>query len=87
VAAVSVGLVDGRPLLDLAYDEDARAQVDLNVVMDSDGRYVEIQGTAEGEPYTRADLDALLDLARPGLLSVLEAQRRALAEAGVAGLF
>ncbi len=87
VAAVSVGLVDGEPLLDLAYDEDARAQVDLNVVSTSDGRIVEVQGTAEGEPFGRADLDGLLDLALPALRSVHETQRRALLEAGIATSF
>jgi len=87
VAAVSVGLVDGAPLLDLAYDEDARARVDLNVVATSDGRIVEVQGTAEGEPFERADLDVLLDLALPALRRILAAQRRALLEAGIAPPF
>jgi ribonuclease PH len=83
VAAVSVGLVDGVPLLDLAYDEDARAQVDLNVVSTSDGRIVEVQGTAEGEPFGRADLDGLLDLALPALGRIHAAQRQVLLDAGI----
>jgi len=67
VAAVSVGIVGGRPLLDLSYAEDADAEVDFNVVMTGSGRLVEVQGTAEGEPFSRADLDALLDLAGAGI--------------------
>lgn len=78
VSAVSVGLVDGRALLDLDYAEDSRADVDLNVVMDQEGRLLEIQGTAEGAPFARARLDALLDLAEPGLRALQEAQRQAL---------
>jgi ribonuclease PH len=78
VSAVSVGLVDGMALLDLDYAEDSRADVDLNVVMDAEGRLLEIQGTAEGAPFPRASLDALLDLAEPGLRTLQEAQRQAL---------
>jgi ribonuclease PH len=81
VAAVSVGLVDGAALLDLDYSEDSRAEVDLNVVMDAEGRLLEIQGTAEGAPFPRASLDALLDLAEPGLRTLQEAQRQALVQA------
>jgi ribonuclease PH len=82
VAAVSVGLVDGRALLDLDYSEDSRAGVDLNVVMDDRGQLLEIQGTAEGEPFSRSQLDHLLDLADGGLQALLRSQRQALAEAG-----
>ncbi|MCA1727498.1 MAG: ribonuclease PH [Actinobacteria bacterium] len=78
VAAVSAGIVGGERLLDLPYEEDARAEVDLNVVMTGDGRLVEVQGTAEGEPFDRADLDALLDLAGKGIAELTEIQRRAL---------
>ncbi len=78
VAAVSVGLVDGRALLDLDYSEDSRAEVDLNVVMDERGRLLEIQGTAEGAPFARHDLDALLDLAETGLEQLRGAQSNAL---------
>ena len=67
VAAISVGIVDGTPLLDLAYDEDSKAEVDMNVVMTGDGRFVEVQGTAEGAPFSRASHDALLALAETGI--------------------
>ncbi len=80
VAAVSVGVVDGEPLLDLAYDEDLRAEVDMNVVMNAAGLYVEIQGTAEHRPFDRAMLNRLLDLAAGGIGALLAAQREALAE-------
>ncbi|MEU9030599.1 ribonuclease PH [Streptomyces sp. NPDC048383] len=66
VAAVSVGIVDGEPLLDLCYEEDVRAETDMNVVCTGDGRFVEVQGTAEGEPFDRKELNALLDLATGG---------------------
>jgi ribonuclease PH len=79
VAAISVGLVDGRPLLDLDYSEDSRAEVDLNVVMDGQQRLLEIQGTAEGAPFSRDQLDALLDLAGSGIARLQEHQRQALA--------
>jgi ribonuclease PH len=78
VAAVSVGLVDGQPVLDLAYDEDARADVDMNVVMTHSGGLVEVQGTAEGHPFARAQLDRLLDLAGGGIATIAREQRRIL---------
>jgi ribonuclease PH len=74
VAAVSVGIVDGVPMLDLPYDEDVRAEVDMNVVMTGAGRYVEVQGTAEGTPFTRPELDELLSLAEDGIARLVEAQ-------------
>jgi ribonuclease PH len=77
VAGVSLGLVDGMPLLDLDYSEDSRAEVDLNVVMSGDGRLIEVQATAEGARYTRPQLDDLLDLAAAGIEEIFEAQRRA----------
>jgi ribonuclease PH len=77
VAAVSVGIVDGEPLLDLPYVEDVRAEVDMNVVATADGRLVEVQGTAEGAPFDRAALDRLLDLALQGCEELFELQRRA----------
>ena len=80
VAAVSVGLVGGQPLLDLDYSEDSVAEVDLNVVQAGDGRLLEIQGTAEGAPFSREQLDVLLDLAQPGLETLMAAQRQALAD-------
>jgi len=79
VAAVSVGVVDGRPVLDLDYAEDVRAETDMNVVVTGDGRFVEVQGTAEGAPFDRAELDALLDLAVFGCAGLAEAQVAALA--------
>jgi len=76
--AVSVGMVDGRLLLDLCYAEDSHAGVDMNVVMTAGGRLVEVQGTAEGEPFTRRDLDDMLDLAQSGIRSLCDLQRSAL---------
>ena len=78
VAAVSVGVVGGEALLDLCYIEDVRAEVDLNVVMTGAGRYVELQGTAEHEPFARATLNRLLDLATTGIGELLRVQREAL---------
>ncbi|MEE2767767.1 MAG: ribonuclease PH [Actinomycetota bacterium] len=79
LAAVSVGIVDGEPRLDLPYDEDSTAEVDLNVVMTGSGDYVEVQGTAEGEPFSRDRLDALLDLAAGGIATIAASQRELLA--------
>ncbi len=79
VAAVSVGIVDAATLLDLDYSEDSHAEVDFNVVGTNDGRYVELQGTAEGRPFDRAGVDALLDLANAGLARLFEAQAEVLA--------
>jgi len=81
VAAVSVGYVDGRPCLDLAYSEDSRAEVDMNVAMTDAGEYVEVQGSAESRPFDRAQLDELLGLAHRGIERLFEAQREALAAA------
>ncbi len=78
VAAISVGIVDGRPVLDLPYEEDVRAETDMNVVMTGDGRYVEVQGTAEAAPFVRAELDALLGLAAKGCADLTAIQRQAL---------
>jgi ribonuclease PH len=80
VAAVSCGLVEGQALLDLCYEEDARAEVDFNVVMTGTGSLVEVQGTAEGAPFSRAELDRLVDLASDGIGRLVEIQRSALAE-------
>ena len=79
VAAVSVGIVNGHPLLDLCYQEDSAAEVDLNVVVNADGRYIEIQGTAERQPFSRQMLDHLLDLANRGIGELLELQNSVLA--------
>lgn len=75
VAATSVGIVDGAPLLDLAYEEDSTAEVDMNVVMTGDGRFIEVQGTAEGEPFSRASHDLLLALAEHGITQLVTLQR------------
>jgi len=78
VAAVSVGIVGGEPRLDLEYAEDSRAEVDMNVVMTDRGEFVELQGTAEGQPFGRERLDQLLELAERGISELMVAQRRAL---------
>lgn len=80
VAAVSVGIYAGAPVLDLDYAEDSRAGTDLNVVMCEGGALIEVQGTAESAPFRRGELDAMLDLAGSGIEALIEAQRRALAE-------
>jgi ribonuclease PH len=79
VAAVSVGIHSGTPVLDLDYAEDSTAETDMNVVMDDQGRFIEMQGTAEGHPFTRAEADALLELAAQGIRQIISAQRAALA--------
>ena len=75
VAATSVGVIDGTPMLDLAYDEDSRAEVDMNIVKTSDGRFIEVQGTAETKPFDRAGLDGLLALGDRGIRHLIEKQR------------
>ncbi len=81
VAAVSVGIVKGVPMLDLCYEEDSTAEVDFNVVMTGEDAFVEVQGTAEGKPFTRAAMDELVDLARKGILELFEIQRAAIESA------
>ena len=78
VAAVSAGILGGQPLLDLCYEEDARAEVDFNIVMNGEGRFIELQGTAEADPFDRAMLNRLLDLAAVGIGGLLRTQREAL---------
>ena len=80
-AAISVGIVGGAAVLDLPYPEDSTADVDFNVIMNGDGQLSEVQGTAEGNTFSRAELDALLDLAEGGIASITEAQRTVLASA------
>ena len=80
VAAVSVGIIDGEPMLDLAYVEDVRAETDMNVVVTGRGLFVEVQGTAEGAPFDRTELNNLLDLALGGTASLAQFQKDALAE-------
>jgi ribonuclease PH len=83
VAAVSVGVVEGQTALDLDYPEDSSADVDFNVVMTDDGRFVELQGTAEGAAFDRAMMDRLIDLAASGILELQTAQRAAIAQLGI----
>ena len=80
VAAVSVGIIDGVPMLDLCYEEDVRAGTDMNVVVAGDGRFIEVQGTAEGEPFDRALLNQLLDLAVAGCATLNQMQKDVLAK-------
>ena len=82
VASVSVGIFNGTPVLDLDYAEDASAETDMNVVMDDKGRFIEIQGTAEAAPFSTAEMNAMLDLARAGIAQIVAAQNQVLA-AGV----
>jgi ribonuclease PH len=84
IAAISVGMINGEPCLDLAYEEDAGADMDLNVVMDAYGRFVEVQGTAESTPVSRDELDALLNLASRGIDNIIHIQREVLACTGIA---
>jgi ribonuclease PH len=78
LAAVSVGIVGGKPVLDLCYTEDSSAEVDMNLVMTGGGKIVEVQGTAEGEPFSRTDLGKLLALAEKGIKTLVRKQREAL---------
>jgi ribonuclease PH len=75
VAAISVGILSGQPILDLSYAEDSKADVDMNVVMDGKGNYIEIQGTAEGKPFTPQTLNQLLELAKKGIDDLISIQR------------
>ena len=78
IAAVSVGIFDGEPILDLDYREDSRAETDMNVVMNEAGRFIEVQGTAEGHAFTRKEFDAMLDLASGGIRQIIAAQADAI---------
>jgi ribonuclease PH len=80
-AAISVGIVDGAPMLDLAYTEDSTAEVDMNLVMTGSGRFIEVQGTAEGLPFTRSELDTLLDLGVKGITEIVSLQEEMTASA------
>lgn len=84
VAATSAGVIEGTPLLDLNYEEDAGAEVDFNVVMTEEGELVEVQGTGESHPFSRQAMDELLSLAESGVHRLFDAQKEALAEAGIA---
>jgi ribonuclease PH len=78
-AAVSVGVVDALPMLDLDYSEDSRAEVDMNLVMTSSGRFVEVQGTAEGMPFSKEELNEMLSLGEHGIAEILDLQAEVLA--------
>jgi ribonuclease PH len=78
VAAVSVGIINGAPMMDLCYEEDVTAETDMNIVCTGDGKFIEVQGTAEGQPFDRALLDQLLDLGSKGCQQLAEMQRAAL---------
>lgn len=80
VAAISVGIVNGTPVLDLKYTEDSAAEVDMNVVMNGEGKFVEVQGTGEEATYTRKELNEMLDLAEKGLKEIMELQNRIIGE-------
>lgn len=80
VAAVSVGIVDGEPRLDLAYAEDSVAEVDMNIVMTGSGKFIEVQGTAETDPFSQAKLMEMLSLAKSGIKDIMKVQKRALGE-------
>ena len=82
VAATSVGIVDGMQLLDLCYEEDSHAEVDFNVIMNEAGEFIEIQGTAEGAPFSKVTMDSLLVLAEKGIKELFEIQRVAIAKLG-----
>jgi ribonuclease PH len=80
VAAVSVGIIDGKVLLDLSYEEDSRADVDMNFVMTGSGKFVEVQGTAESAPFTRKQMERMTEVAQEGIRELIKAQKRILAE-------
>jgi len=83
VAAVSAGIVDGTPLLDLPYEEDSRASLDFNLVMTEAGEFVEVQGTGESHPFTRQEMNEIIDLGESGIRQLFEFQKQSLAAAGV----
>ncbi|MBI4734131.1 MAG: ribonuclease PH, partial [Rubrobacteridae bacterium] len=81
VSAVSVGIVDGVPILDLCYEEDSKAQVDMNIIMTGSGKFIEVQGTAEESPFNREELNALIDLAGKGINELTAIQSKVILEA------
>ncbi len=83
LAAISVGIVNDKPLLDLCYEEDSSAQVDMNVVMTDKGEVIEVQGTAEGDPFTRQEMNKLLDLAEKGINDLISKQKESLKEVNI----
>ena len=78
IASVSVGIYQGMPVLDLDYPEDSNAETDMNVIMDSDGKFIEVQGTAEGAPFSHDEMNSMLELANKGISELIEHQKSAL---------
>ena len=85
IAAVSVGVFEGMPVLDLDYPEDSKAETDMNVIMDANGHFIEVQGTAEGAPFSRDEMDAMLSLANKGITELMQAQTFALSQDSAQG--
>lgn len=83
VAATSMGIIDGQPLLDLTFEEDSKADVDMNIVMTGSGKIIEIQGTAEGEPFSQKELDRLIDLGKKGIAELINLQKENLKDLGL----
>jgi ribonuclease PH len=79
VAAVSIGIVDGKVLLDLCYDEDSKAEVDMNFVMTGAGKFIEVQGTAESAPFTRKQMERMAEIAQDGIKELMKAQKKIIA--------
>jgi ribonuclease PH len=79
VAAVSIGMVDGKVLLDLCYEEDSKAEVDMNFVMTGSGKFIEVQGTAESAPFTRRQMERMSEVAQQGIKELIKAQKRVIA--------
>jgi ribonuclease PH len=79
VAAVSIGMVDGKVLLDLCYEEDSKAEVDMNFVMTGSGKFIEVQGTAESAPFTRKQMERMSEIAQQGIKELLKAQKKVIA--------
>jgi ribonuclease PH len=77
---VSIGIVDGKILLDLAYEEDSRAEVDMNFVMTGSGKFIEVQGTAESQPFTRKQMERMAEMAQQGIKELIKAQKTVLAD-------
>jgi ribonuclease PH len=85
VAAVSIGIVDGKILLDLAYEEDSRAEVDMNFVMTGSGKFIEVQGTAESAPFTRKQMERMAEMAQQGIKELVKTQKKVMAGMGQRG--
>jgi ribonuclease PH len=82
VAAISIGIVDGKMLLDLCYEEDSKADVDMNFVMTGSGKFIEVQGTAESAPFTKRQMERMAEVAQDGIRQLLKAQKKTIAGLG-----